>query len=106
MSIHPENSKKINHHGLKKEIPFCSLKNEHLQELMHRKIILFPKKKIITNAIKENKITDEELLQKANNKFFTPNKFNYALKDLLNRKYALLYASKHIIIILPPSRII
>ena len=106
MSIHPENSKKINHHGLKKEIPFCSLKNEHLQELMHGKIVLFPKKKIITNAIRENKITDEELLQKANNKFFTPNEFNYALKDLLNRKYALLYASKHIIIILPPSRII
>ena len=32
---------------------------------------------------------DEELLRKANNKFFTPNELNHALKDLVNRKYAL-----------------
>ena len=69
----------------KKEMPFCSLKNEHLQELMHGGIILSPNKKIITNAIRQNKIIDEELLRK----FFTPNKFNHALKDLVNRKYAL-----------------
>ena len=37
---------------LKKEMPFCSLKNEHLPELMHCKIILSPNKKIITNAIR------------------------------------------------------
>ena len=74
---------------LKKEMPFCSLKNEHLQELMHDKIILSPNKKLITNALRQNKIIDEELLRKANNKFFTPNEFNHALKDLVNRKYAL-----------------
>ena len=56
---------------------------------MHGKIILSPNKKIITNAIRQNKIIDEELLRKANNKFFTPNEFNHALKDLVNRKYAL-----------------
>ena len=57
---------------LKKEIPFCSLKNEHLKELTHGKIILSPNKKIITNAIRQSEITDEELVRKANNKFFTP----------------------------------
>ena len=68
---------------------FSSLKNEHLQELMHSKIVLSPNKKIITNAIRQNEITDEELLGKANNKSFNPNEFNHALKDLVNRKYAL-----------------
>ena len=46
---------------LKKEMLFCSLKNEHLQELMHGKIISSPNKKIITNAIRQNKVIDEEL---------------------------------------------
>ena len=32
---------------------------------------------------------DEELLRKANNKFFIADEFNHALKDLMNRKYAL-----------------
>ena len=41
---------------LKKEMPFCSLKNEHLQELMHEKIIISPNKKIITNVIKKIKL--------------------------------------------------
>ena len=39
-------------HCLKKEISFCSLKNEHLQEVMHGKIILSPNNKIIANAIR------------------------------------------------------
>ena len=33
------------------------------------------------NAIRQNKIIDEEPVRKANNKFFTPNEFNHALKD-------------------------
>ena len=72
-------------------MPFCSLKNEHLQELMHGKIILSPNKKIITNAIGQNEVTDVELLREANNKFFTPNESNHALKDLVNKKYALMH---------------
>ena len=80
------------------------VKNEHLQELTHGKIILSPNK-IITNTIRQNEIIDKELLRKAN-KFFTPNEFNHALEDLVNRKHALyIYAYKHIII-LPPSGII
>ena len=68
--MHTENSKRINHQGivyilLKRKFRFFSVKNEHLQELMHGKIILSPIKKIITNAIKQNEI-DEELLRKAN----------------------------------------
>ena len=39
-------------------MPFHSLINEHLQELMHEKIILSPNKKIITNAIRQNEIID------------------------------------------------
>ena len=66
---------------------FCSLKNEHLQDLTHDKIILSPNEKIITNTIRHNETVDEELLRKENNKFFTPNEFNHALKHLVNRKY-------------------
>ena len=72
-------------------MPFCSLKNEHLQELMHGKIILSPNKKIITNAIGQNEVTDVELLREANNKFFTPNESNHALKDLVNKKCTLMH---------------
>ena len=50
---------------LKKEMPW-SLKNEHLQELMHCKIILPPNQKIITNTIGQKKITNKKLLRKAN----------------------------------------
>ena len=75
--------------ALKKELPFCSPKNKHIQELMHDKIISSPNEKIITNAIRQNKIIDEEHIRRANNKFFTLNEFNHALKDLANRKYAL-----------------
>ena len=50
---------------------FCSVKNEHLRELIHDKIILSRNKKTFTNAIRQNKIIDEELLRKVNNKFFT-----------------------------------
>ena len=39
--------------------------------------------------LRQNKIIDEELLRKANNKFFTPNEFNHALRNLVNRKQAL-----------------
>ena len=45
-------------------MPFCSRKNKHLQELMHGKIILSPNKKIMTNAIRQNEIIDEELQKK------------------------------------------
>ena len=41
------------------------------------------------NAKRQNKIIDEELLSKANNKYFTPNEFNHSVNDLVNRKYAL-----------------
>ena len=40
---------------------------------MHRKIILSPNKKMIANATRQNEIIDQELLRKANNRFFTPN---------------------------------
>ena len=44
---------------LKKEMPFCSLQNEHLQELfMHGKVNLSPSKIIITNAITQNEIIE------------------------------------------------
>ena len=43
----------------------------------------------ITNAIRQNEIIDEEPLRKTTNKFFTPNEFNHALKDLVNRKFVL-----------------
>ena len=74
---------------LRSKMPFCSSKNEHLQELMYGKIILSPNKKIITNAIRQDKVINEELLRKASNRFFTPNEFNHAVKNLVNRKYAL-----------------
>ena len=56
---------------------------------MNGKIILSPNKKMITNAIRQNEIIDQELFRKANNIFFPPNEFNYALEDLVNRNYVL-----------------
>ena len=47
---------------------------------MHGKIILSPNKKI-TNILRQNEIIDAEPLRKENNKFFTPNEFNHALKE-------------------------
>ena len=44
---------------------------------------------MITNATRLNEIIDQELLRNANNRFFTPNEFNHALGDIVNRKYAL-----------------
>ena len=41
---------------------------------------------MITNTTRQNEIIDQELLRKANNRFFTPNEFNHALEDLVNRK--------------------
>ena len=68
-------------------MPFCSpIKKEDLQELMHGKVIISPNRK---NNFKCYKTVDEELLSKANNKFFTPDEFNHALKELVDRTYAL-----------------
>ena len=66
-------------------MPFCFLKNKHLKDLIHLKVIIFPNNKIITNPIRQSVIIDEELLSKANNKFFAPDEFNQALKKLANR---------------------
>ena len=59
---------------------------------MHREVAS-PNPKIISSIIKQSEYLDEELLSKANNKFYTPDEFNNTLKSL---NMALQFFSKHL----------
>ena len=68
-----------------KEMLLCLLRNEHLQELMHGRIIIYPIKKKTPNNISQDKIIDEVPLNKATDQLLTPDKFNHALMGLLKK---------------------
>ena len=53
-----------------------------LKKLLHGEVAVFPNPKIISSIIKQSEYLDEELLSEANNKFYTPDEFNSALKNL------------------------
>ena len=53
-----------------------------LKTLLHGEVVVSPKPKIISSIIKQSEYLDEELLSKANNKFYTPNEFNNTIKNL------------------------
>lgn len=44
---------------------FYTLRNEHLEELMHGKVNMSLNKKITTNVIRQTKLIGEKLLNKA-----------------------------------------
>ena len=45
-------------------------------------VVVSPNPKIISSIIKPSEYLDEEPLREANNKFYTPDEFNNALKNL------------------------
>ena len=48
---------------------------------MHGEVVVSPDPKIISSIIKQSEYLGEELLSKANNKLYTPDEFNNALKN-------------------------
>ena len=53
-----------------------------MKKLLHGETVLSAKSKIISSIIKQSEYVDEELLSEANNKFYTPDEINNALKSM------------------------
>ena len=64
-----------------KELPYGSINETKLRGLLHGEAVVSPNPKIISNRIKQSKCFDEETLKKENNRFYTPDEFNTALKS-------------------------
>ena len=64
-----------------KHLPYGST-NGKLKKLLHGEVVISPDPKIISSIIKQGEYLDEELLSKTKNKFYTPDEFNNALKNL------------------------
>ena len=52
-----------------------------MRDLLNGEAIVSPNPKIISSIIKESEYFDEEILKNANNRFYTPDEFNTALKS-------------------------
>ena len=65
----------------RKHLPYGST-NGKLKKLLHGEVVISPDPKIISSIIKQGEYLDEELLSKTKNKFYTPDEFNNALKNL------------------------
>ena len=65
----------------RKEQPYGSINDTKLRDLLHGEAIVSPNPKIISSIIKQSEYFDEEILKKANNRFYTPDEFNTALKS-------------------------
>ena len=66
----------------RKELPYGSINDRKFRSLLHREAIASPNPKIISSIIKESEYFYQEILKKANNKFYTPDEFNNAMKSL------------------------
>ena len=53
-----------------------SINGTKLRNLLHGEAIVSPKPKVISRIIKQSEYFDEEILKKANNRFYTPDEFN------------------------------
>ena len=71
---------------------------------MHGNRILSPNPKFISSVIKQSEYFDKEILEKVNNKYYTPTEFNNALNELSTKKTKPLHALKYIFSILSPFR--
>ena len=90
MFIHIENCKKTSPHV----IVYAVFERRYhigplmigtqLKKLLHGEVVVSPHPKIIssTSIIKQSEYPDEECLSKANNKLYTLDEFNSALKNL------------------------
>ena len=65
-----------------KELTCGSTKDTQLKKSLHGEVVISPNPKIISSIIKQSEYLDEQLFSEANNKFYTPNEFNNALKNL------------------------
>ena len=65
----------------RKELPYGSINDIKLRNLLHGEAIVSPNPTIITSIIKQSEYLDEEILKKANIRFHTPDEFNTALKS-------------------------
>ena len=64
-----------------KELPYGSISDTRLRDLQHGEAIVSANPKTISSIIKQSEYFDEEILKKANNRFYTPDEFNTALKS-------------------------
>ena len=79
---------------LQKELPYCSIDSDILNSFMHGNRIVSPNPKFISSVIKQSEYFDEEILEKVNNKYYTPTEFKNALNELSTKKP--LHAFKYI----------
>ena len=66
----------------RKELPYGSIIDTKLRNLLHGEAIVSRNHKVISNIIKKSKYIDDEILKNVNNRFCTPDEFNTALKIL------------------------
>ena len=74
-----------------KELPYGSISDTRLRDLQHGEAIVSANPKTISSIIKQSEYFDEEILKKANNRFYTPDEFNSALKsfDLVSQLFCM-----------------
>ena len=65
----------------RKELPHGSIIDTKLRNLPHGEATVSPNPKIVLSIIKQSEYFDEEILKKGNNRFYTPDEFNTALKS-------------------------
>ena len=65
-----------------KELTYCSIGSDVLNNFMHGNRIVSPNLKFISTVIKQSEYFDEEILEKINNKYYTPKEFKNALNEL------------------------
>ena len=60
----------------------CSIDSDVLNNSMHGNRIVSPNPKFISGVIKQSEYFDEEILEKVNDKYYTPTEFKNALNEL------------------------
>ena len=71
---------------LQKELPYCSIDSDVLNNFMHGNRIVSPNPKFISSVIKQSGYFDEEILEKVSNKYYTPTELKNALNELITKK--------------------
>ena len=79
---------------LRKELPYGSINDTKLRDLLHGEAIVSPCPKIISSIIKQSEYFDEEILKKTSDRFYTHDQFNTALKSFIT---TVRYAPEHIL---------
>ena len=65
----------------RKELPYGSIDDTKLRNLLHGEAIVSPNPKIKSSINKQSEYLDKEVLKKANNSFYSPDEFNTAQKS-------------------------